>query len=111
FFIAYGGSERIGQTIATGVEWLAHEGTVGKPVSSELKILDAEGRPLPVGEIGEIFMKSQRAARTFDYRGATPPKTTPDGFSTFGDLGWVDESGYLYIADRRVDLIKSGGVN
>jgi bile acid-coenzyme A ligase len=111
FFIAYGGSERIGQTIATGVEWLAHEGTVGRAVSSELKSLDPEGHELPPGEIGEIFMKSQLAARTFDYRGATPPKTTPDGFSTFGDLGWVDKEGYLYIADRRVDLIKSGGVN
>jgi bile acid-coenzyme A ligase len=111
FFIAYGGSERIGQTVATGVEWLAHEGTVGRAVASELKILDADGNELPAGEVGDIFMKSQVAARMFDYRGATPPKTTPDGFSTFGDLGWVDKDGYLFIADRRVDLIKSGGVN
>jgi bile acid-coenzyme A ligase len=111
FFIAYGGSEKIGQTMATGVEWLAHPGTVGKAVLCELKILDADGRELPAGETGEIFMKSAIAPKTFEYFGAAPPKTTADGFATFGDMGWVDSDGYLYIADRRVDLIKTGGVN
>jgi bile acid-coenzyme A ligase len=111
FHISYGGTERIGQTTCTGVEWLAHEGTAGRPVASELKILDAEGRELPVGEVGEIFMKSQVTAKPFDYVGSNPPKTTPDGFATFGDMGWVDKDGYLYIADRRVDMIISGGAN
>ncbi|MCP6423739.1 long-chain fatty acid--CoA ligase, partial [Klebsiella pneumoniae] len=48
---------------------------------------------------------------TYAYRGAEPAPTTDDGFTTVGDLGWLDEDGYLYIADRRLDLIVSGGVN
>jgi len=111
FYIAYGGTERIGSTIATGVEWLAHEGTVGKAVGCTLKILDPDGRELPPGEVGDIFMKSTISAKPFEYLGAAPPKTTPDGYATFGDMGWVDKDGYLYIADRRVDMIISGGAN
>ncbi|HYV89273.1 MAG TPA: feruloyl-CoA synthetase, partial [Candidatus Polarisedimenticolia bacterium] len=103
--------ERIGSTIATGVEWLAHEGTVGKAVGCTLKILDPDGRELPPGEVGDIFMKSTISAKPFEYLGAAPPKTTPDGYATFGDMGWVDKDGYLYIADRRVDMIISGGAN
>lgn len=111
FFIAYGGTERIGTTMCTGADWLKHEGTVGRPVLSEMKILDPDGRELPPGEVGEIFMKSQMALKTFDYVGSAAPKTTADGFATFGDMGWIDADGFLYIADRRVDMIKSGGVN
>jgi len=110
FYIAYGGTERIGQTMATGVEWLAHEGTAGKPVATLMKILDAEGNEVPVGEIGEIFMKNTAVAKPFDYIGAKA-KITEDGFSTFGDMGYVDKDGYLYIVDRRVDMVISGGAN
>jgi bile acid-coenzyme A ligase len=118
FYIAYGGTEQIGLTMANGEEWLEHEGTVGRPLGCELQILGvgptevaSKDRVLPPGEIGEIFMRNTAGAKTFEYIGATAPKATADGYSTFGDLGWVDADGYLYIADRRVDMIVSGGAN
>lgn len=111
FFFSYGGTEALGLTMARGDEWLAHEGTVGRPVGCELEILDDEGNEVPTGEIGNIFMRQLSGASTFVYVGANMPKRTPDGFTTYGDLGWVDADGYLYIADRRVDMIISGGAN
>lgn len=107
----YGSSEGIGATIIRGDEWLEHPGSVGKPSdNSELKILDEEQRELPPGEVGEIYMRKPTPP-TFNYIGAPALKSTPDGFYSIGDLGWVDEEGYLYIADRRTDMIVTGGAN
>src|SRR5690606_3157498 len=78
----------------------------------EIRILDTEGDDLPAGEVGEIYMRQPEiTVRTFEYVGAEPPKVTDDGFTSIGDLGWLDEDGYLYVADRRVDMIVSGGAN
>jgi bile acid-coenzyme A ligase len=111
FFVCYGSSEQAGTTMTRGDVWLEHPGTVGLPFNSELKILDAEGTALPTGEVGEIWMRwVGQTERSFDYRGATP-QTRDDFFSSVGDLGSVDEDGFLYLADRRKDLIISGGVN
>lgn len=108
----YGSTEGIGATIVRGDEWLEHPGTIGRPVGCELKILDEEGCDLPPGEVGEIFTRTANPrGRTFEYIGAPPIKATPDGFASVGDLGWVDADGYLYLADRRVDMIVSGGAN
>jgi bile acid-coenzyme A ligase len=111
FFVIYGSSERAGTTMCRGDRWLEHPGTVGRPFDSELKILDADGNELPPGEVGEIYMRwiGQTEPR-FDYIGARPD-TRPDLFSSVGDLGWVDDDGFLYMADRRKDLIISGGAN
>ena len=64
------------------------------------------------GEVGEVFMRrNDVTGPTYKYMGSVPAKTTPDGFASVGDLGWVDEDGYLFLADRRVDMIVSGGAN
>jgi bile acid-coenzyme A ligase len=110
--MAYGSSEGLGLTVLNGTEWLAHEGSVGKGfMGAEVRILDDEGNHVPTGEIGNIFVRSP------SYRGATYLGTAPqlhmtdDGFGTVGDMGYVDADDYLYLVDRRVDLIITGGAN
>ena len=109
---AYGSTEEVGFTAIRGDEWLEHRGSVGLPHETELRILDADGNSLPPGEVGEIFMKSRNPdGPSYEYLGSPPAKSTEDGFVSVGDLGWVDDEGYLFIADRRVDMIVTGGVN
>ncbi|MGA7670871.1 MAG: hypothetical protein WBW04_10655, partial [Nitrolancea sp.] len=75
-------------------------------------ILDESREVLPPGEVGEIFMRRRDGTiPTFHYVGDAVLKSTDDGFASIGDLGWLDADGYLYIADRRVDMIVSGGAN
>ena len=105
-------TEGNGLTIISGEEWLDHPGSVGKPYLSEIKILDEQQNEVPAGEVGLIYGKSALSdALPFHYVGSDPAPSTPDGFSSVGDLGWLDEDGYLYLADRRTDLIISGGAN
>ncbi|WP_082749248.1 AMP-binding protein (plasmid) [Sphingobium sp. SJ10-10] len=107
----YGGTEGIVTTILNGVEWLAHRGSVGRPYLDKIKIVDEAGKELPRGEVGEIFaLPAGGRGSTYRYIGADA-RTTEDGFETLGDFGWMDEDGYLYIADRRTDMIVSGGAN
>ncbi|HEU5423990.1 MAG TPA: AMP-binding protein [Nitrolancea sp.] len=108
----YGSAEGIGATIIRGDEWLQHRGSVGRSTNCEIRILDEDGSPLPPGEVGEIyFRRVDGTTPSFHYEGAPPVRSTPDGFASLGDLGWLDADGYLYIADRRVDMIVSGGAN
>jgi bile acid-coenzyme A ligase len=111
FFFQYGGTEELGGTMTDGYGWLAHPGTVGIPMGCELRILGDDGSELAIGEIGDIYFRRAGVPTAFRYVGAPQPPMTPDGFTTYGDLGWVDQDGYLYIADRRVDMIISGGAN
>ncbi len=109
----YGPSERIGGTHISGREWLDHPGSVGKPTGGAgLRILDPETLgEQPTGQIGEVFMMPRDGAgSTYRYVGATS-RTTPDGWESVGDMGYVDEDGYLYLADRRTDMILCGGRN
>lgn len=108
---AYGATEAVGSTIIRGDEWLRRPGSVGRPQDCDLRILDAEGRDMAPGQVGEIFMRPHAQGPTYRYLGSPPAKATSDGFVTVGDLGWVDDEGYLHLADRRVDLIISGGAN
>jgi bile acid-coenzyme A ligase len=110
--MAYGMTEQLGLTSLRGDEWLEHEGSVGRGFrQTEVKILDEDQNEVPVGELGDIYMRWPTTG-AYDYRGGAPLlPTTADGFGTAGDIGRVDEDGYLYLADRRVDMIISGGAN
>jgi bile acid-coenzyme A ligase len=111
-FFAYGMSEALGITAARGDEYLEHQGTVGRGLhGTEVRVLDPLGEDLPPGEVGEIHLRSPVHGGS-TYLGAAPQmSTTPDGFSSVGDLGYVDDDGFLFVVDRRVDLIISGGAN
>ena len=108
----YGATEAMGTVISPG-EWLFKPGSVGRPFPGlSVRVLDEDGHPAPPGEVGTIYISSFPGA-AFSYRG-DPEKTAAayrDGFATVGDLGHLDEHGYLFIADRRTDLILSGGAN
>jgi bile acid-coenzyme A ligase len=110
--MAYGMTESIGITALRGDEWMQHEGSVGRGMrGTEIRILDSAGNDAPVGEIGEVFLRSPSYGGS-TYLGDAPQlHMTPDGFGTVGDLGYLDADGYLYVVDRRVDLIISGGAN
>lgn len=109
---AYGATEAIGHTSIRGDEWLQHPGSVGRPQDCEIRILDESGAELPAGEVGEVFLRDAgHPEPTYRYLGADPLPQTPDGFSSVGDLGRLDHEGYLHLADRRVDLVVTGGVN
>jgi bile acid-coenzyme A ligase len=109
--MAYGMTEAIGVTALRGDEWMAHRGSVGKGIrGTQVRILDDEGVEMPPGEIGNIYMQSPAYGGS-TYLGASSMPETTDGFATVGDMGWLDEDGYLYIADRRVDMIVTGGAN
>lgn len=108
----FGSTEAVGHTTIRGDEWLLHPGSVGKPPDDcDLRILDEDFTELPQGEVGEIFFRPHDPTPTYYYIGSPPVKTSPDGFMSVGDMGWVDAEGYLFLADRRVDLIISGGAN
>ncbi|WP_194909386.1 acyl-CoA synthetase [Catenulispora rubra] len=101
-----------GGTIATPEEWIAHPGTVGRawPIS-EVKALDDDGAEAPVGTPGTVYMKM--GVGDFEYKGdkAKTEANRRDGFFTVGDVGYFDEDGFLYLCDRKIDMIISGGVN
>jgi bile acid-coenzyme A ligase len=110
--MAYGMTENLGLTALRGDEWLAHPGSVGRGFrGTEIRILDPAGRALGPGELGEIYLRAPMSAG-YRYLGGAPPlPSTADGFRSAGDIGHLDEDGYLYIADRRADMIISGGAN
>lgn len=110
--MAYGMTEALGLTALRGDEWLTHQGSVGRGYrSTELRILDRDGAPVPTGGLGEIYLRSP-VYGGYRYLGAAPRlRQTEDGFQTAGDLGYLDEDGYLYVVDRRVDMIITGGAN
>ena len=108
----YGGTERQGACVISGVEWLAHKGSVGKiGETSRLRIIGEDGNDVAPGETGEIyFLPSDGAGTTYHYLGAEP-KRRPDGWESLGDIGRLDADGYLYLGDRLADMILRGGAN
>jgi bile acid-coenzyme A ligase len=112
FFVSYGSSENAGIALANGRQWLDHPNTVGRPFNTLARILDDEQRDMPLGEIGEIYFRwVEQSGPSFVYSGDVKAKRTPDGYSSLGDMGWLDDDGFLYLADRRIDMIISGGAN
>ena len=110
----YAGTERNGATIISPEEWLAHPGSVGQARSGSLHICDEDGAELPARESGLIYF--EQPERTFEYHNA-PEKTedathpTHANWTSLGDVGYVDDDGYLYLTDRKAFMIISGGVN
>jgi len=102
-----------GGTLATPEDWLAKPGTVGKPWPiSEVMIADDRGEPCPPGVAGTVYLRMELASE-FVYKG-DPAKTNGSrlrGFFTVGDIGYLDEDGYLFLCDRKADMIISGGAN
>ncbi|HZU74435.1 MAG TPA: AMP-binding protein [Acidimicrobiales bacterium] len=106
----YAGTEAQAATIITGTDWLAHRGSVGKPAPGTVMICDADGNELPPGQEGEVWMRSLRDTPTYRYIGATA-RTREGGWESLGDMGRLDEEGYLYLGDRMQDMILTGGAN
>jgi len=110
-FELYAGTEAQAVTVVRGDEWMAHRGTVGRPISGEMRIQGPETfEVLSPGEVGEVFMRAPANRKTYEYIGAEA-RTSPDGWESLGDMGYMDEEGYLFLADRRSDMILSGGAN
>ena len=107
----YSGTEAIGATVIGGREWLEHRGSVGRLApGASVRILDEAGNDVSPGEIGEIYFRPAGGlGSTYHYLGSEP--RARGEWETFGDLGRIDGEGYLYLADRRTDLIISGGAN
>ena len=107
----YAGTEGNGFVACNSHEWLAHKGTVGKALNCEIKICDEAGDPVPPRVEGEVFFAG---GGQFEYHN-DPDKTAKSrnkhGWSTLGDIGWLDEDGFLYLTDRKSFMIISGGVN
>ncbi|WP_374961963.1 acyl-CoA synthetase [Spongiibacter tropicus] len=107
----YAASEGIGMTAIDSAQWLAHPGSVGQSLMGEVHIVDDDGNELPCGETGMIYFSG---FGDFEYHNE-PEKTAGahhrEGWATVGDMGYVDDEGYLYLADRRDFMIISGGVN
>ena len=107
----YAGSEGNGVTVCNSQQWLAHRGTVGRAVAGKIKIVDEHDRELPAGETGVVYFAD---GPVFTYHN-DPAKTerayNSRGWSTLGDVGYLDGDGYLYLTDRKSYMIISGGVN
>lgn len=109
----YAGSESIGATAITASEWRKKPGSVGKSRNSILHICGDDGEELPIGEIGSIYFEGG-----YDFEYLNDPIKTKDArnplhpnWATYGDIGYIDEDGYLFLTDRKKFIIISGGVN
>jgi long-chain acyl-CoA synthetase len=107
----YAGTEGNGMTAITAAEWLERKGSVGRAIVGEIRICDELGEPVPPLTEGTIYFAG---GRDFEYHNA--PQKTRDtrnryGWSTLGDIGYVDRDGYLFLTDRKAFMIISGGVN
>jgi long-chain acyl-CoA synthetase len=111
-FEYYGMTEGLGFSACNSTEWLAHKGTVGKMMLGELHVLDADMKPCPTGTPGTLWFKTASAFEYFNDPEATAKARSRDGsMSTVGDVGYVDDDGFLYLTDRATFMIISGGVN
>jgi fatty-acyl-CoA synthase len=110
----YAGTERNGTCVIGPQDWLAHPGSVGRAYNSVLRICDESGEELTAGEEGMVYFEQN--VRSFEYHNA-PDKTRAathpihDNWTSLGDVGYVDEEGFLYLTDRKAYMIISGGVN
>jgi long-chain acyl-CoA synthetase len=107
----YGGTESMGTTAIDSTAWLAHPGSVGRPEGFTLHIVSEDGRELPVGEPGVVYFDSPRKFEYLNDPAKTASIQDEHGWRTLGDMGYLDDDGYLYLTDRSTFMIISGGVN
>lgn len=107
----YAGSEAIGSTGIESDDWLRHKGSVGRATTGTVHITDDDGHELPPGVIGSVRFSGMPAFEYLNAPEMTQAAYDRNGWATYGDIGWLDTEGYLYLSDRRSDLIISGGVN
>ena len=107
----YASSEAIGSTLITAEDWLAHPGSVGKPMMGGVHILDENGSELPPGQAGEIYFEGGYSFEYLNDASKTAASRDKHGWMTVGDIGYLDDDGYLFLTDRRHHMIISGGVN
>ena len=108
----YSATDASATTAISGQEWLGHRGSVGRVVEGEIAIVSECGVPVAPGVIGEIYMRrAPGIGPTYRYIGAQARTLDQGGWESVGDIGWMDAEGYLYLADRRTDMILVGGAN
>ncbi|CAN5842743.1 acyl-CoA synthetase [soil metagenome] len=107
----YGGTEGNGLTMCNATEWMAHKGTVGRAVIGTLRICDDGGNELPSGCSGTVYFADGRAFEYHNDPGKTAESRHAKGWTTLGDVGYVDADGFLHLTDRKAFMIISGGVN
>jgi long-chain acyl-CoA synthetase len=109
----YASTEGVGGTIIFADEWLAKPGSVGKPRNgTELVIMDDDGTILPAGQVGTIYSFNPNRETFRYYKDEDKTRESRRGkYATVGDMGYLDHDGYLYLSDRKSDMIISGGVN
>jgi len=105
----YSGTEGVGSTWITAEEWLQHKGSVGMAATAH--ILDEEGQELPLGETGTVYFEGAAEFSYWKDSEKTKAASSPQGWRTFGDIGYLDAQRYLYLTDRRDFMLISGGVN
>jgi long-chain acyl-CoA synthetase len=111
-FEYYAASEGNGMTFITSQEWLTHKGSVGRAIIGELHIVDDEtGEELPIGQSGLVYFAKGQPFTYHNDDGKTKQAFNDKGWSTLGDVGYIDTDGYLYLTDRKAFMIISGGVN
>ena len=107
----YAGTEGNGSTYITSEQWLAHPGSVGRPMAAQIHIIGDDGTELPAGQEGTIYFSGGGQFEYHNDPGKTEGSRLPGGLSTLGDVGYLDEEGWLYLTDRKAYMIISGGVN
>jgi long-chain acyl-CoA synthetase len=108
----YGATEGLGFTMCDSQQWLSHKGTIGKALFGEPHVLDEQMNEVPAGTIGKIWFKTASPFSYFNDARKTADANSPDGtMSTVGDIGYIDDEGFIYLTDRASFMIISGGVN
>ena len=107
----YAGSEGVGMTLIKAEDWLTHPGSVGKAIHGTLHVCDAEGEEVPAGQDGLLYFENDLIPTYHNDPEKTREAMHPKGWMTLGDIGHVDEDGFLYLTDRKSHMIISGGVN
>jgi acyl-CoA synthetase (AMP-forming)/AMP-acid ligase II len=107
----YSGTEGNGQTAISPREWLHHKGSVGRPILGTVRIVDEKGKLLPTGATGHVYFEGGPRFEYYKDPRKTAEAYDERGWSTLGDIGHLDEDGYLYLTDRASHMIITGGVN